>query len=229
MNIFLYNQAKSIRIHSNGFSLFKKERGNKIVKQEYPNVIFGTLPDYAADFLKLSPGESIDIIANLSPPVLIPTDFFEEDSIEKYLRMQFPISKQDHFFHDVIEDYHAVYYLTDEVVNNLRRLKTPYKVIHQSTLLHGKLVSSADREKDTIILTINDSNFDIILLKNKKIQLINTFRHSSYHDILYYLLNTLKQFDIKLSDIGVQLIQNDHKGMLALLKEYFPNTKSISY
>lgn len=229
MDIFIHNHSKSIHITPNGFSFFKKEGEKKAVKKEYPNVILGTLSQFAPDFLNYAPDETIDIIVNLAAPVLVPTPLFEEESLEKYLRMQFDISKQDHLFHDEISSYKSVYYLTDEVVNNLQRLNTPYQVIHQSTLLYRNLDVENDPFDHSIVLFVGNGSFDLILLKNKKIYLINKYNFSGNMDILYYILNIIKQFDLTLEKVNLRVIQNQPKEIVALLKKYIPNIESISY
>lgn len=227
MSIYLYNQAKSIRITPNGFSLFKKEGEKKIAKKEYPGAIFGSIPQYATEFLNLAPEENFDLIANLTPPVLVPKHLFEENSLKRYLQMQFPIANQDHLFYEEISNYYAAYYLTDEVVNNLNRLNTPYKVIHQATLLFYHLPAIQNNINNSIILTVDDADFDIILLKKNKIHLINKYHFTENTDLLYYLLNIAKQFDIVLADVNILLISHQAKELAGMVKKYFPNTETI--
>ncbi|MDR2980102.1 MAG: DUF3822 family protein [Bacteroidales bacterium] len=223
MNAFLYDQAKSIRISTDGFSIFKKEGDKKNVKKEFFNVVLSMLPQHAAEFLNLTPEETLNVIVNTTVPILIPKPFFAEDHVREYLQIQFNISTQDHPFIDEIEDYYAVYFLTDEVMNNLKRLNTPFRPIHQATLLHNHWKAAENRPHSVAILCVNEKNFDIILLKNDKLQLINTYTYSENTDILYYLLNITKQFEMEMSEVHLQLIQNQSKETAILLRKFFPN------
>ena len=86
-------------------------------------------------------------------------------------------------------------------------------------------MSKALRDTEQIFLDIQDNYFDLLFIRDSGIQLFNTFSYKAITDIVYFLLNCIKECGINqekahLSICGPALKDNKLKELLSL---YLPN------
>jgi hypothetical protein len=229
-NLFLLNNSKSILLFPNGFSFLKKDTSGTILEQNYPNTSVSFLPPFAKDFFALSDNETetVDVIFDLFSPILIPKELYNESIAYDALGVQFDISCLGQLISEGIEEYRAVYFINHNELNLLQKINIKPYFIHISGLIFQYLQAhSVSQSDNTVSLFINDSYADSILIKSQKINLINRFNFTSEFDILYYLLNLIKQYGIKIDNCKIILFRNQSNKLSELLTKYFSDLEFI--
>jgi hypothetical protein len=152
----------------------------------------------------LSQGFSIventkQVVIKLFPSILVPEIVFDEQAVKQYLALQFTSHSIDHVYTDNLENYRAVYFVNHETYMQFQDKLAEYDIIHQSTFLYRKLVTdyASSKRENSLLISIEDNEMDIILLKNAKLQLLNRFSITSDTDALYFILNILYQYQIE--------------------------------
>ena len=128
---------------------------------------------------------------------------FRSEGIEAYL-VETVISS----FHDFVREHFPVF----QIVNGA------YPFILGA-------MGKALRDTEQIFLDIQDNYFDLLFIRDSGIQLFNTFSYKATTDIVYFLLNCIKECGINqekahLSICGPALKDNKLKQLLSL---YLPN------
>ena len=82
-------------------------------------------------------------------------------------------------------------------------------------------MGKALRDTEQIFLDIQDNYFDLLFIRDSGIQLFNTFSYQATTDIVYFLLNCIKECGINqekahLSICGPALKDNKLKELLSL-------------
>ena len=229
-DLFLLNNFKSILLVPNGFSFFKKETSGSILEKNYPNTSVSFLPPFARDFFSLSNNEieTVDVIFDLFPPILIPKEIYNEAIAYDALGSQFDLSVVGQLLSEEIQEYYATYFINHNELNLFQKININPHFIHLSSLMFQYLQTHYISKSDnTVSLFIHDSHADSILIKSQKINLINRFNFTSELDILYYLLNLIKQFGIKVDNCKIILFRNQNNKLSELLIKYFPDLEFI--
>lgn len=177
----------------------------------------------AAPFFILSNKGTSQIIVTKSSPILIPKDLFDPQHIEDYLKLQFDLSQAGHIICNEIEDYISLTYLDKEENDCLLQL-SPRQYQHISTFLHHIIHRKAfNKHPHSLCVSIQEGQIHYFLEKDNKLLLVNNIGITSDYDILYHLLNILKQHEIKTDDFMVYL-HNGSDTLTELLSEYFDVT-----
>ena len=91
-------------------------------------------------------------------------------------------------------------------------------------------LSYVTKENSTPVLFINISNdfFDILIVKNQKIQLYNSFFYKQHTDLIYYIANIVNLFSLKTATTELHIMGSIELNS-ELDKELSKMFKTISY
>lgn len=95
--------------------------------------------------------------------------------------------------------------------------------VHQQTALLAKSLSypkNTDDHSYKLSLQIHKGWFDLMLVKDGALQLLNAFEYVGQNDILYFVLNALKQFKVQPVDVSLCLSGADCNDLEILLSDY---------
>ena len=230
-DLFLLNNSKSILLIPNGFSFYKREASGSTIQKNYLNASISFFPLFVKDFFSFSDNEieSIDVIFDLFPPILIPKELYNDSIAYDSLGFQFDISCLGQLLSEEIQEYRAAYFINQNELNIFQKINIKPHFMHISSLIFQYLQSHYifQSGSNTISLFINDLYADFILIKSQKINLVNRFHFTSEFDILYYLLNLIKQFGIKTDNCKIILFLNQGNKLYELLAKHFPDLELI--
>ncbi len=74
--------------------------------------------------------------------------------------------------------------------------------VHHNNVFINDLITRAENLKfklPYVQINVNSNSFDIGIYKDDKFQMQNTYFFDNKNDFIYYVLNTLNQYDIKLN------------------------------
>ena len=233
---FTYESSKksilSIRYATDGFSFCVHDETEKLV-------VFVHEP-YAADsreaaVARLKNYVVNDAILNLrfkkvyimpcfKEKLLVPGAFFDKANITTLYTVNQEVSPDDTILYHHIEAY-----LVETVISSfhdfVREHFPVFQIVNGAYPFILGAIGKALRDTEQIFLDIQDNYFDLLFIRDSGIQLFNTFSYQATTDIVYFLLNCIKECGINqekahLSICGPALKDNKLKELLSL---YLPN------
>ena len=161
----------------------------------------------------------VKLILNNKLSVLVPKDFFNEESCLDYLKFNSRLIKNDTASFDYIEELDAqnVFITYGNITNYLIEKFGSFEYYHYSTVLLKKLYSDNPKDKIArIYVNINKSYLNIIVFKGKELNYYNTFDYESKDDILYFILFVIEQNKLINNETKMKLI-----GEEKIIKNYY--------
>lgn len=207
--------GKSIRIAPDGFSFYKQD-GKRLVSKSFPNDSCALVSTEAPQFF--APDEPLTVVAAWHVPILVPSELYDPAKGRDYLSLQFDISRLGKSFADEIGAYTAVYSLTQNKLDALSRLSNPQQIVSETTLAFRML-----RDLDAtsaIFIGHNEGFIDVAAAHKGEPLLANRFQLTEPSDILYYLLNIVKQLNLRSPELLLHFFGNEDRKLLQLLKSY---------
>ena len=138
---------------------------------------------------------------------LVPKELFDENQLADYLKFNSKILKSDFISTDeiTINDSMNVYVPYMNINNFVFDTFGVFEYKHASTILIDTLLQERKTSDDALAyLNINHQNFELIVIKDEKLLLYNSFEFSTKEDVIYYLLFTIEQ--LHLSPETIKLI-----------------------
>ena len=160
----------------------------------------------------------------------VPKIFFDETKLESYLKYTIKVLENDFITFDEISDVEIMnVYIPFVNINNFFIDKFgPFTYKHTSTILIEKLIQEyRNSENDLCFIDTRKNHFDLVVLKNGKLELFNSFSYQTKEDFVYYILFTAEQLHLDTEEFELILLgdistKNDS---YKLLFQYVKNIK----
>lgn len=184
--------------------LFKKE---KILNQTYNSV-------------------SVTHFNNLVTQVPLP--FFDKNKLDIYLQYSIKVLENDYITYDEIKNTDIInVYIPFVNINNFLIDKFKSFIFkHSSTILIEKLVHQYKNiGSDLYFVNVTNNSFEVVVLKNNRLELHNCFDFKTKEDFIYYILFTAEQLDLNPEDIEIILLGDIEKEseLYIILYQYVRN------
>jgi len=171
-------------------------------------------------------------VNNLS--TFVPFSLFEEDNLDTYIKFNNKIYNSDFFVYDFIinQDMVSVFVPYVNVNNFLIDQFGSFEYKHYSSILVENLLNNyANRDTIKIFININTSHFEIIIGKQKKMLLYNTFEYKTVEDFIYYILFSMEQLKLSVEEVEVELLGkiNKEDDLFIALYKYVRNVSLLKY
>lgn len=181
--------------------------------------IISNNPIYKKKFKSIT----ISFVNNRS--TLIPNAIFKADKLESFHQFNFPKQEEDQFFSDQLINLsaHNIYSIPDFITELFSSLENVNFKHFSSPLIEASLISAKnDNALSAITVHVLPSSFQIIVIKNQKLELYNSFIYQSSEDFIYYLLFVLDQLNINNEETSISLTGNVEKNSViyAMLNKY---------
>ncbi|MEP1488465.1 MAG: DUF3822 family protein [Algibacter sp.] len=142
---------------------------------------------------------SVFIIHANELATLVPKPLFNEDCLADYLKFNSKILKSDFITYDAIKlnDSVNVYVPYVNINNFIYEKFGTFTFKHFSTILIDQLLV-AEKNTDTpkVYAHISSGHFELIIIKNSKLVLYNSFEYTNEEDFIYYVLFTAEQLNL---------------------------------
>lgn len=220
------NNFRTIHLSHAGFSLFKVNSVKNIVFNTHKGASFTSMQRECGIFFGGELNGSIPIIVHPTPPVLVPRDLYQSPA-NQYLVNQLDISDNDAILEDAIDDYVALYPFPQSKIIQLQNLGITPKFHHISKLLYTYLMRALPSVNNKMLLFLSADVADFVLVKDGRLQLVNSFKISATADLLYFILNIMQQFEMPLAETQVLLsgVLPDAKKSFPMLETYIPQLR----
>lgn len=213
--VFQQYYEKSIRIAPDGFSFFKQD-GKRLVSKVFPRSSDALLSTEAPTFFGSE--DMVTVVAAHHIPMLIPGEIHNAEKNFAYLQLQFDISQLGATFTDADGQYQSVYFLTKNENDTICRLPFRYQVVAETTLLYRFITENCS--EPSFFVAKNHDFVDILAVQKGEIAFVNRFHLVEATDILCYLYNIMKQFNLRQSTLFLHFFAEEDKKLVQLLKQY---------
>lgn len=162
---------------------------------------------------------------------LIPLPAFHKDHLAELYRLCFPLEKKEEFLTRLIPRSEC-YFVESHPTQLLTFLKTHYPAAVMINHAYPFIIHSltaAIFPQEYLFIDIQNRYFDLLLIHDKKITLFNTFTYRSVTDIVFHILNSLKQTNTNKETVQTTIsgeLVNDPK-LFNTLNTYIPNVSLL--
>ena len=155
---------------------------------------------------------------------LMPALLFDSNKAAVYFNFDNATLPNHQVVYNNLSAYQVVnVFALDNTLFDLLELKLgKIEVLHQHTTLLAQncVVQTAQSYPYRIYIQVHKGWFDMMLVKGNTLLLLNAYEHIGYNDILYFVLNGLKQFKIQPIEVALVLSGTDGAELEHLLSDY---------
>jgi len=141
---------------------------------------------------------AVSVIHQSNLSTIVPSKYFDENSLVTYLNFNIKTLKTDFITFDNINTIDAknVYVPYVNINNYLFQNFGEFEYQHHSTILLKKLLKLESSTQKKMYVNVSKSSFDIVVLENRKLILLNSFSYDTKEDFIYYILFTAEQIQL---------------------------------
>ena len=173
---------------------------------------------------------SVLVVHQNSLSTLVPNKYFSEDNLSEYLNFNIKTLATDFLTFDELKNCEAknVYVPYVNINNYLFQNFGEFDYLHHSTILIDKLLSKNVSTEKEVYVNVSKNNLDIVVLKNKKIELSNSFLFHTKEDFIYYILFVFEQLKLNTEEIKLFFI-GDIEEESEIYKITFQYIRNVSF
>ena len=146
---------------------------------------------------------------------LVPKPLFNESLLADYLKLNSKILKSDFITFDeiMVNDTINVYIPYVNINNFIYDKFGDFTYKHFSTILIEELLNIEKHVNETkLFVNVSKTHFEIIVIKEGKLLLYNTFEYTTTEDFIYYILFTAEQLQLNPETVTLVLLGDIAKG-----------------
>lgn len=225
----------SIRYATDGFSFCVHDATNKLVVFVHEPHAVDSQEAAVAHFKNYVVNDAIlnlrfkkvYIMSCFKEKLLVPGAFFDESNITILYSINQEITSEDLLLYHHIESIDA--FLIETIIasfNDFIQEHFPMaRIVNEAYPFIQGAMAKALHDTEQIFLNIQENYFDILFIRNTGIQLFNSFNYKAATDIVYFLLNCMKECGIDKTKAHLSIsgpVFHDNK-LQELLSAYLSN------
>lgn len=158
------------------------------------------------EFLQ-NPIEEVMLLFSNELYSIVPEEYFIEEEASNYLKFNTKILKTDVVAHDLIEvnNLVIVYIPFTNITNYFFDKYGEFEYKHSISVFAQAILSLEKSLLTKVYLNNYTNSYDLVIVRNGKLLLSNSFTYDSAEDFIYYLLFTLEQLKLDPSEIDLIL------------------------
>ncbi len=208
----------SIQVRLNGFSFCILNCSNNEIawykkidlgKEQSPVEILKEIENLYAEETNLQTEfEEVIVLFSNNLYTVVPESFFIEEEASTYLKFNTKILKTDVVAHDMLAHGLVNVYIPYTNINNYffdKYGEFEFKN-NISVLIEAVLAKNTESKNAQVYLNDYSSYYDLVIVKQNKLLLANTFQYDTKEDFIYYLLFTAEQLQIDPSEFNLWLL-----------------------
>lgn len=183
---------------------------------------------YLSELFKNNVGKIYVVHENVES-VLIPTELFNANSTQEYLKLVYGEKENSICFSNQLKHEETIVnvFRIDSVLYEslCANLNISQHFHFYTNLLQLVFQHKLYQGKNWIKLVFYEKYFIVTLIKDDQLQFIQTFNYQSSEDVLYHIMNVINQHDILIDSLNVLIsgkIDLD-KTTYILIQQYFSN------
>ncbi|MDI9309508.1 MAG: DUF3822 family protein [Limnohabitans sp.] len=182
----------SNKIDSKGNFELKKNATFKEIEEEIISLIKNT-PILQSKF------DDVLVFHNNNLNTFIPQVLFDENNLSNYLQYNVKVFDNDFITYDEISNYEMnnVYIPYVNLNNSLIDIYGDFNYKHIASVLVKKILDlNKNNDEPMVYAHIQKENFQLIVVKNQKLLLYNSFDYKTKEDFIYHLLFIAEQLQL---------------------------------
>jgi hypothetical protein len=175
-----------------------------------------------------APMQHVAVLHENNLHTLVPKSIFQEESLPDYLKYNAKLLPTDYISFDTLEkqDLVNVYVPFTNINNYFFDLYGTFDFYHTSTIFIEKIIAT-ERNEDfsKMYIQVFENRFDVLVTKNKKVHLYNSFTYATAQDFIYYILFVAEQLQLNPEKFPVYLYGRIQKndGLYTIAYTYIRN------
>jgi len=175
---------------------------------------------------------SINVTHSNNLSTFVPIPFFDEDKLTEYLQYNLKVLENEFITYDTIENVEmaAVYIPFVHLNNYLFERFGSFEYKHSSSVLVETLLKeNHTNDKTHFFVNVETDIFQIVVLKNKKMEFFNTFNFKTKEDFIYYILFTAEQLHLNPEEFQLTFLGDIEKEseLYEITYKYIKNVKFL--
>ena len=163
----------------------------------------------------------------------VPMPLFNKNSLANYLQYTVKVLENDFIAYDEINNSEIInVYIPFVNINNfLLDTYDTFVYKHSSTVLIENLLNQyKNLEGNFCFVNVTGRYFEIVVIKNKKLELFNFFNFTCKEDFIYYILFTAEQLNLNPEEFELILMGNIEKEseLYKIVYQYIRNVRFYS-
>src|SRR5690606_660764 len=153
--------------------------------------------------------DEIVVLHDNSLNTFVPKALFDEDFLASYLQYNTKVFDTDFFAYDTVGNYdiNNVYVPFMDVNNFLIDRYGTFEYKSTNSILVARLLDlSKNIDEKQVFVHCKETHFEIVVARNQKLLLFNSFEYKTAEDFLYYILFTLEQLQLNPETVKVALL-----------------------
>ena len=172
------------------------------------------------------------LLYNGGQSTLVPIPYFDETKVPELYHFNFGKQDNAEYHFDRLPETLAVniYVYPTETLKIFKEKIPALKVFHRTTPLIENLVQDSARwPRSKCFVSVHKGILDIGLAHLRKLDFFNSFMYREKTDIVYYILNTLEQFNLSpaLTDVYLSVDIDKHEEIYEYLNGFLTHVKFI--
>lgn len=139
----------------------------------------------------------------------VPTALFDEEYIGSYLQFNNKVFETDFFAFDTLENYQMnnVYIPYVNMNNFFIDQFGTFDYKHANSILVEKILDlSKNTYEHKMYVHVSETHFEIVVIRNQKLELYNSFEYKTPEDFLYYVLFTAEQLHLNPENFPLEFL-----------------------
>jgi hypothetical protein len=144
----------------------------------------------------------------------VPQPLFNKNNLVPYLQYTVKVLENDFIAYDELNNSEIInVYIPFVNVNNfLLDTYDTFVYTHSSTVLIENLLNQYKNKEGTFcFVNVTGNHFEIVVIKNKKLELFNFFSFTTKEDFIYYILFTAEQLNLNPEEFELILMGDIEK------------------
>ena len=160
----------------------------------------------------------------------VPLPLFDKNKLAQYLHYTVKVLENDFIAYDELDNSEIInVYIPFVNVNNfLLDIYESFDYKHSSTVLIENLLNQyKNLEGSFCFVNVTGKHFEIVVIKNKKLELFNFFSFNTKEDFIYYILFTAEQLNLNPEEFELILMGDIEKEseLYDIVYQYIRNVK----
>ncbi|MFW5656116.1 MAG: DUF3822 family protein [Bacteroidota bacterium] len=199
----------SILVSQDGFSfLFYHPNTKNVALFKHKDFYAPTYDDLLSEVRKILISDrllaeqypKVKVAYRTTTQTIVPDEFVQDEHLKQFLVLQHPLHELDEIHYQSLpgNNAKAVFALPNYLANEMLEMHPNTTFYHQSIPLIHLAKEKAAQNKGNLIL-VNKSNrfFDVVLIRDNKLQLYNTFQFHTENDFVYFVMSVYKQLNLE--------------------------------
>ena len=164
--------------------------------------------EFESNLLLQGEFKKVNLIHQNNIATFVPSALFNEANLVDYLKFNNKIFESDYIAFDEIElkEIVSVYVPFVNINNYFFDRFESFEYHHANTILVDKLLNQTNSSSEKLYCNVHTNSFELVYIKNGKLNLFNSFIYHSKEDFIYYILFAIEQLKLDTETLNLVLL-----------------------